>query len=175
MEDHYCKDFCDDDELGAGRILLQLLIDNKIECKAIFVARKYGGTKMGASRFHCYQKAAIAAIQKRPFNQLLKVEQHINPEKTNPKKRSLPSPNNPQTLKKTGQISTKQQAWRGNIDYRGRGSYSSAMMRAGRPYRGTRPHSTKYTSYDDLAHGRFYGQDMGNGYFSHPHTQETLD
>ena len=58
----YIKDFHDDGEPGAGRVLLEILEDRNLEGTAIFVARKYGGIKMGADRFTMYGYAAKSVL-----------------------------------------------------------------------------------------------------------------
>ena len=52
------KDYHDDGEAGAGRILLELLEAKDFQDTAIFVMRKYGGVRMGADRFMMYAKVA---------------------------------------------------------------------------------------------------------------------
>ena len=56
------KDFFDCGEPGAGRVLLELLTKNNITHREIFVAKLYGGEKLGPGRFDSYRKAAISAI-----------------------------------------------------------------------------------------------------------------
>ena len=46
-EDYYCKDFCDDDEPGAGQILLDYIKQKGYDEIAIFVSRKFGESKWG--------------------------------------------------------------------------------------------------------------------------------
>ena len=58
----YADDFHDDGEPAAGRLLLDLLTSNGIKNKVVFVARNYGGIKMGVDRFLCYTKAARDAL-----------------------------------------------------------------------------------------------------------------
>ena len=58
----YQKDYHDDGEPGAGRQLLQLLKENLCEDTVVFVARKYGGIRMGPNRFSCYVNAACNAL-----------------------------------------------------------------------------------------------------------------
>ena len=60
--DIYSSDFHDDGEAGAGRHVLQLMERHNITCKAVFIARRYGGIRMGASRFTCYQRAAMSCL-----------------------------------------------------------------------------------------------------------------
>ena len=57
----YSMDFQDDGEPGAGRVLLDILTSNNLKGKVIFVARKFGGIKMGADRFVCYSNAGKIA------------------------------------------------------------------------------------------------------------------
>ena len=52
------QDYHDDGEPMAGRQLLDILIKDNLKNRVIFVARRYGGIKMGPERFDCYKKAA---------------------------------------------------------------------------------------------------------------------
>ena len=70
-------DYHDDDEPGAGRELMELLKINDIKNRAVFVARRYGGIKIGSERFQCYLNAAISSIQKCPVNSILNIQQNI--------------------------------------------------------------------------------------------------
>ena len=74
-ETYYTQDFCDDGEPGAGRRLLDILVQSNIDCRAVFVARYYGGIKMGLDRFECYEQAAQAALMKGPYNHILGIKQ----------------------------------------------------------------------------------------------------
>ena len=58
----YAQDYHDDGEPGAGRVLLNLLKENLLSGHVLFVARKYGGIRMGTERFSCYIKAAKIAL-----------------------------------------------------------------------------------------------------------------
>ena len=58
----YGKDYHDDGEPGAGRLILELMEQNGIQQKAVFVARRYGGIRMGTKRFSCYLKAARSCL-----------------------------------------------------------------------------------------------------------------
>ena len=60
---YFANDYQDDGEPGAGRIMSELLINNKIDNVAVFVARKYGGIRMGGDRFLCYEKAAKQVLE----------------------------------------------------------------------------------------------------------------
>ena len=74
-EKHYCEDFCDDDEPGGGQTLLSLLQAQRYQSRVVFVARKFGGIKMGAERFRCYSDAAKKAIEEAP-KESVKVDPH---------------------------------------------------------------------------------------------------
>ena len=58
----YDQDYCDDQEVGAGRQLLKLLKTESITPIGIFVVRYYGGAKLGPSRFQCFVDAAKNVI-----------------------------------------------------------------------------------------------------------------
>ena len=58
----YSMDYHDDGEAGAGRILLDLLVSSGLKGYAVFVARKYGGVRMGVERFTCYLQTAKQAL-----------------------------------------------------------------------------------------------------------------
>ena len=74
-EPHYCKDFCDDGEPSAGRKLLQYMTEKELKCRVIFVARKYGGIRMGPDRFECYRAAADIVVKQDSYNTILKRNQ----------------------------------------------------------------------------------------------------
>ena len=58
----YLMDYHDDGEPAAGRMLLDLLCEHNIREKAVFVARIYGGNRIGTDRFKCYLRAAKIAL-----------------------------------------------------------------------------------------------------------------
>ena len=61
-DEHYSKDYHDDGEPGAGRTLLNILVQNNLQNCVVFVARKYGGVRMGPERFQCYAESVKAAL-----------------------------------------------------------------------------------------------------------------
>ena len=77
-EEHFLQDFCDDEEHGAGRILLDYLKQNSLQNRVVFVARKYGGIRMGPDRFECYKQAAELAIKANLWNHVTKEKQVIS-------------------------------------------------------------------------------------------------
>ena len=58
----YAKDYHDDGETGAGRILLEIMERYGVKQKAVFIARKYGGVKMGVDRYTCYTNALKSCL-----------------------------------------------------------------------------------------------------------------
>ena len=73
--DIHLQDFADAGELGAGRNLLELLTDNDITHRAIYVVRYYDGKQLGPSRFLSYEEATISAISRSSYNSLTKRNQ----------------------------------------------------------------------------------------------------
>ena len=73
----YSQDYCDDDEPSAGRTVLNSMISWKMENRVIFIARKFGGIKMGSSRFECYKQSAMIACKALPWNDKLNIMQNI--------------------------------------------------------------------------------------------------
>ena len=72
---HIGQDYHDDGEIGCGKRLLQLLQNHDLKKFAVFIARKYGGIKMGASRFDCYMNAAVSAInQYKKENKMMEIQ-----------------------------------------------------------------------------------------------------
>ena len=69
-----CCDFQDDEDHGAGRAIAQLLCDNDIQAKAVFIAR-YSSMKLGNLRFQAYTNAAAAVLNQAPYNTILQKEQ----------------------------------------------------------------------------------------------------
>ena len=140
---YYTQNFCDDGEPGAGKTVLDFLKRNDLEKRVIFVARKYGGIKMGADRFECYENAAKMSIMKHPWNSILKVDQNLKPQpqstqrqeeqvssKTD-KKREAPSPLQNEQPKRSynsaGRGGQSLSQWR-----RGRGNTTQHVIRGAR-------------------------------------------
>ena len=76
-EHHYDRNYCDDGEPGAGKNLLELLVRNEIKNKVLFVARHFGGVKMGADRFDCYVSAAKIVLKEFPHSKIFKRTQEF--------------------------------------------------------------------------------------------------
>ena len=67
-EYHYSRDYCDDEEPGAGRIILNWMEKNDLTCRVFFIVRHYGSIKLGPERFTCYVNAAESALDGGEFN-----------------------------------------------------------------------------------------------------------
>ena len=78
------QNYCDDDEVSAGRVILQPMKQNNIEKRAIFVVRYFGLNKIGDDRFTCIKEAAKSAIEAHPYNFVLKTDQQISFEQQRP-------------------------------------------------------------------------------------------
>ena len=75
---HYNQDYHDDGESSAGRVLLDFLVQNNLKNRVVFVARRYGGIRMGMDRFECYVDAARSAFQLNAYNTVLGLNQQLN-------------------------------------------------------------------------------------------------
>ena len=80
---HTLQDYDDNDEHGAGALLLHMLSTCKIYQRAVFVARVYDGSHIGNKRWDAFQKAAESAILAAPFNKELGLHQFPWPAETN--------------------------------------------------------------------------------------------
>lgn len=52
----------DDGEHGAGRTLLNMLVKNKAQNRAVFITRHYGGKHIGATRFQIMERVGSSAL-----------------------------------------------------------------------------------------------------------------
>ena len=66
---HETDDYCDDNDHGCGRAVLDWMQKNKIECRAIFVVRT-AGEKLDQLRFKKYTEAAYQAVMADPMNSI---------------------------------------------------------------------------------------------------------
>ena len=77
IETYIYRDYCDDQEVGAGRKMLQILEENDITHKAVFVVRYIGQGKMGPKRFQVITDAVYDVLNSHPYNKKTKSEQKI--------------------------------------------------------------------------------------------------
>ena len=73
------NDYCDDEEHGAGKEILDLMLDNAITCRAIFVVRKCG-VRLNNERLPTYIEAVQQMMLQCPENAVTKIKQTINSE-----------------------------------------------------------------------------------------------
>ena len=76
--EYYNQDYCDDGECGAGRVILELLKRQNMTNRVVFVARKYGGSKLGPDRMNCYIESAVNVLQKTALNPITGQEQKLD-------------------------------------------------------------------------------------------------
>ena len=74
---HLARGCCDDGEHGAGNKILDFLIRNDLENRAVFVIRYYSGKKIGPSRFNHILEAVTNCIQIYPMNEVLGYMQEV--------------------------------------------------------------------------------------------------
>ena len=145
QEFHETKGHCDDGEFGAGRKILDMMKENNIENRAIFVVRYYGGVKMGSDRFDCYLQAAKGVIQQNPTNSVLNKDQIIE------KKDEQSSDQRQQTQQKTTQSRYVRGRGRSANHYRPKNyinkpAYRSSYNPAYQPSNSERRHSFSYSA-----------------------------
>ena len=93
----FSQDYCDDGEHGAGRYLLDYMLENRLKSRAIFIVRYFGGQKLQGLRFECIKRAAISAVAKNSQNSQLKCAQDAVCENPVDIHRPPPSPASPQS------------------------------------------------------------------------------
>ena len=76
---HHCNDYYDDEEVGTGKFLLKLLLDNHITSRVIFVVRYCYGQKVGMVRHNRFLEAATNAVNANPYNKFIAGDQQIMP------------------------------------------------------------------------------------------------
>ena len=128
----YNQGTCDDSEYGAGRYILDYMVKNQLKNRVIFVARKYGGIRMGAERFSCYVQAATMAIEESTgMISLQSGEKNSEtPSNTRPAKRAATSPPNPtpsQVNNNRGRRNTYKRPYRGGQTPMNRSEYRGSM------------------------------------------------
>ena len=143
-EEYYALDYHDDGEPTAGRILMDLLQANNVKNRVVFVARRYGGIKMGADRFLCYLQAANQALK---ISSDIKIEDPRQIKKTRKPEAELMEVNDQQESQQTLQKQTTRKAF-----FSPRPSLSQQRHFRGKPWkqrgyngpvRGQKPASTQ--------------------------------
>ena len=121
-------DYQDDEEIGMGRYISQLLLENDMKYRAVFVARHYS-SKIGQERFAAYGEAVKAVITQSPFNQIIGKDQKILQDEG----RSPPAkkPSYGTQMNRTRPPHTQQPTRGGRGGYRGRGG---KMVQEKKPY-----------------------------------------
>ena len=89
--EYYNSDYSDDGETGTGRIVLEMLKRQQIENVVVFIARKYGDTKLSTDRHSCYVEAAVGALKQINLRIDLNLESRSRDRKQTPQE----GPNDP--------------------------------------------------------------------------------
>ena len=71
------SNYCEDEEIGVGSQLLDMMVRNQISHRAIFVVR-YCGEKLHENRITAYLDAVKAVIKQAPYNTILECNQQIS-------------------------------------------------------------------------------------------------
>ena len=131
-------DFQDDEDHGIGRQICQIMKDNDIQSRAIFVARYFAG-KLGPERFNAYADTVRAVIAQNPYNVIEAKEQKIemsldlpspSPQMNNSEPRQRKSPGTQPPAKKFAKSYSN--AAKGDLPRRGRGAYGQQRGQRGR-------------------------------------------
>ena len=122
-------DGCDDQDNGASIPIVQLLTDNQIESRVIFVVRNCG-KKLNAERNSCYVQVAKALISEFPLNPVTNTRQQILDQVKSTYANVVKSP--PQTEPKTNQSAANRGGRRRGQVSRGRGRGVRGRGRGGR-------------------------------------------
>ena len=72
---HINSDFCDDQENGAGSVILKEMVKSDIFNKAFFIVRYCGKEKLSGKRFTTYLDAAKGLLDQKPMNNFLNKRQ----------------------------------------------------------------------------------------------------
>ena len=78
-EEHVTVGYCDDGEHEAGTRLLQILQENNMIYRVLFVTRHYA-QKIGPDRFGCIERAASVCLMQYPLNDYTGEMQHLGQE-----------------------------------------------------------------------------------------------
>ena len=97
-----CQDFCEDGETGAGNQLLDLMTENNLVHRALYIARYYGGKHLGPSRFQSYKEAMSSAISRSSYNSIIKKNQFpLKPKSKYPRKDTPQQQQDPKAMNYT--------------------------------------------------------------------------
>ena len=83
------EEFCDDGEVGGGRILMNVIKRSHLTNIALFVVRKSKSVNIGASRFGLIKESLKSVMSARPYNVYINARQALNEDPT----KYVPPPN----------------------------------------------------------------------------------
>ena len=70
------ENYADDGKHGCGRLIMKLLKDWNIDCRAVYVVRYYGGTHLGTKRFDYMMDAVKSCVARSSYNSITKTNQY---------------------------------------------------------------------------------------------------
>ena len=79
QDTYHKQDSTDDDDHGAGKIILKMMQENNIDNKAVYVVRTTGKKKLGTNRFRGYEKAIQELFKQSSYNAITRKHQEIQP------------------------------------------------------------------------------------------------
>ena len=126
LQPHANRGSCDDGEHGAGEKLLEYLVQQNMECRAIWVVRYYSGKKIGPDRFTCMLTALKECLEMYSLNTHLGRAQEI-PSEDDEYDSATASQESLNTAEAEQKTRVPNQTPRGRG--RGRGSYSNAAKK----------------------------------------------
>ena len=138
VENFEAKNFCDDGEVSAGRVLLGLLEKLDLYGRAIFVVRYFGDNRIGPDRYNLMEAAALSALKQSLPGQELNPKEY--PSRQQPQQPSTEYPPLPQRNFQGRGYGRRQRA-----NYRGALLSTSKMRRGGQNSTGYRGRARGYT------------------------------
>ena len=136
------EEYCDDKEVGGGKVIMNLIKRNRLCNIAIFVVRIHKNSNIGVKRFDCIRQAVLKVMEPKPFNKYTNSRQSITEESW---------PNNTLNSEKQGVRPIRQRIRGGR-----------AQMTGLRPVNGDDEYTgnKRRRRYSPTTHGKNYGNDF---------------
>ena len=115
----YYEGYCDDNETGGGRKMLQIVRNNNLRCIGIFVIRMQDGPKIGAVRFDLIEHAMRSSVKANPYNKYTNERQEIK------------EPDNEYLSEANGAMKTPISTNRGRAPFRNQRRRTARQLRGG--------------------------------------------
>ena len=72
------EEFCDDKEIGGGRMILNMIKRSQLSNIAIFVVRLHKSVNVGLKRFEMIQDAVLNVMSQQPYNKFTNSKQNMD-------------------------------------------------------------------------------------------------